>query len=195
MFTPSHLHGLAEGLHAVWDSDPEDGHLYAEKSIVLTDRAAEALLAIIQGLLLQEKNKQSEREQCLVLLSTKRACRVRGGLLPGCSPGGTRPVCKPSTSGCGRMQCSPRSPGRWRSGCRLLKLSLLSVEGSAQSSRTWGKMEGMGTLRSDGWKAEDCEGAPGPVSGSGRLLGAVAVGSSLAWLLLTALTCSAQRTG
>ena len=166
-----------------------------EQGVVLTDRAAEARHAIIQCLLLQEKHKQGEREQCLVLLSTKRACRVRGGLLPGCSPGGTRHVCKPGTPGCGRMRCSPRPPGRWRRSCLLLELSLLSVEGGAQSRRTWGKMEGMGMLRSDGWRAEDHAGAPGPVSGSGRLLGAVAAGSSLAWLLLTTLTCAVQRTG
>ena len=60
-------------------------------------------------------------------------------------------------------------------------------------------MEGMGTVRSAARRAEDQEAAPGPGSGSGsgsgRLLGAVAAGSSLAWLLLTALTCAAQRTG
>ncbi len=150
----------------------------------MAGRAPEARNAFIQGLLLHEKHKQREREQCLVLLSTKRACRVRGGLLPGRRPGGTRHVCTLGTPGCGRMQRSPRSAGTRRRWCLLLELSLRSVEGGAPSRRTWGKVEGMGTVRSDGWRAEDQGGAPGPGSGSGsgRLLGAVAAGPPPPWL-------------
>ena len=173
----------------------------------MAGRAPEARNAFIQGLLLHEKHKQREREQCLVLLSTKRACRVRGGLLPGRRPGGTRHVCTLGTPGCGRMQRSPRSAGTRRRWCLLLELSLRSVEGDAPSRRTWGKVEGIGMVRSDGWRAVDQEGAPGPGpgpgsgsgsgsgSGYGRLLGGNLLGSSLSWLLLTALTFANQRTG
>ena len=152
----------------------------------MAGRAPEARNAFIQGLLLHEKHKQRERVQCLVLLSTKRACRVRGGLLPGRRPGGTRHVCTLGTPGCGRMQRSPRSAGTRRRWCLLLELSLRSVEGGAPSRRTWGKVEGMGTVRSAARRAEEQEGAPGLGSGSVRLLGAVAARSSLLCLVLTA---------
>ena len=109
---PSHLDGLAEGHQPGWDLDPHGGHFRAEDGTVSASGAAEAHRASIQGMLLHEKHKQREREQCLVLLSTKRACRVRGGLLPGRRPGGTRHVCTLGTPGCGRMQRSPRSAGR-----------------------------------------------------------------------------------
>lgn len=71
----------------------------------------------------------------------------------------------------------------------------MPVEGGAPRKRTWGKMDGMDMLRSAVRRAEDQEAAPGLGSGSGSLLGGVAVHSSLAWLLLTAFTYAAQRTG
>ena len=109
---PSHLDGLAEGHQPGWDLDPHGGHFRAEDGTVSASGAAEAHRASIQGMLLHEKHKQRECEQCLVLLSTKRACRARGGLLPGCRPGGTRCVCTLGTPGCGRTGSPPRSPGR-----------------------------------------------------------------------------------
>lgn len=71
-----------------------------------------------------------------------------------------------------------------------MELPPLTVVGDAGSTGIWGKMQVMGAVRSTAGRAEQQAGAPG----SGRLPGAVTAGSSLAWLLLTALTCTAQRT-
>lgn len=115
---PSRLQSWGEGHQPDWDLDPQSGHFCTELLRVLTNGALEAHSAGVHGLPLPEKQKQRERERerererGLVLLSAGRSHRLRGGLLPGRSCGGTRCACTLGTSGSGRTCCPPWAPGR-----------------------------------------------------------------------------------
>lgn len=121
-----------------------------------------------------------------MLLSTRRAHGVRRGLLPGCRPGGTRRVGRLGTAWCCRTCCPPRAPCKQCRSCPAPALPPLPAAGGAPCRRTWGKMGGMGKVRSAARRAEEQEGVPGRDSGSVRLLGGVTARSSLLWLVLTA---------
>jgi len=83
---------LAERHQPEWDSDPQNEHVWNKPGPVSADGALEAINAGMHGLFLQQKHKQGECELGLVLLSACCTPGARGGLLPGCRPGGTRLV-------------------------------------------------------------------------------------------------------
>ena len=78
---PECLQTQAEGHQPDRNLDPQCAHLGSEYRFFPADRAEEACGGSVQGMFLQEKHK-CERERGGVLLSTGRAHRARGGLLP-----------------------------------------------------------------------------------------------------------------
>ena len=78
---PERLQSQAEGHQPDRNLDPQCGHSGSESPFSSADGAEEAHGGSVQGMFLQEKHK-CERERGRVLLSTGRAHRARGGLLP-----------------------------------------------------------------------------------------------------------------
>ena len=78
---PERLQSQAEGHQPDWNLDPQLSHFGTESRFSSADRADEEHGGSMHGLFLQEKHK-CERERGGVLLSTGRAHRARGGLLP-----------------------------------------------------------------------------------------------------------------
>lgn len=81
-----------------WDLEPHGVHFQTESCLFSTDGALKVHNASTHGISLQQKHKQHEHELGLVLLSTSHACREGGGLLPGCSHGGTGLACTLGTA-------------------------------------------------------------------------------------------------
>ena len=78
---PERLQSQAEGHQPDRNLDPQCGHSGSESPFSSADGAEEAHGGSVQGMFLQEKHKR-ESEWGWVLLSTGRAHRARGGLLP-----------------------------------------------------------------------------------------------------------------
>ena len=95
------------GYQPAWDTDPHGGHVVKKFFLIFAVGTMQSD-AQTQGQSLQQKHKQREREPGLVLLRACRAHGARGGLLPGCRPGGTRRVGRLGTPWC----CHPRAPHR-----------------------------------------------------------------------------------
>jgi len=101
------------GYQPEWDMDPHGVHVIKKFILILAVGTMQSK-ARTQGQPLQQKHRQREREceRGLVLLSTCHSRWARGGLVPGCRPGGTRRVGRMGTPWCCTTCCPPRAPCR-----------------------------------------------------------------------------------